>query len=268
MNKLEILGGVGEGKIAPKGTATKEQAVALSVRTYEKFIEEERVLDKNIHNLDSLDKEAKTKILNEFIILPTSDYDSTIAQKMIDRISSIPTHILKTLVDKGAKMKLANNPITDEPEFAYLKGVTPRGWESTGKTWDDIPGAGGSYMTIARIGYSEPGRGHGAINLELHELSHTIDNYLGRISSSEEFQLIWKKEVKSVFGNNPYFVNYSEEYFAETMAMFYLGEDTKELLKNKAPLTYDFIDKLQKKASKISLVYNTAFLYPMKIFPS
>jgi len=31
------------------------------------------------------------------------------------------------------------------------------------------------------------------------------------------------------------------------MAMFYLGEDTKELLKNKAPLTYDFIDKLQKK---------------------
>jgi hypothetical protein len=37
MNAKEILGGVGNNKVDPKGTATREQAIALTVRTYNKF---------------------------------------------------------------------------------------------------------------------------------------------------------------------------------------------------------------------------------------
>lgn len=37
MNQKGILGGIGNNKVGPKGTATREQALALVTRTYEKF---------------------------------------------------------------------------------------------------------------------------------------------------------------------------------------------------------------------------------------
>ncbi|WP_420535002.1 anthrax toxin lethal factor-related metalloendopeptidase, partial [Bacillus mycoides] len=45
-------------------------------------------------------------------------------------------------------------------------------------TWDDVPGVGsdiGGKPVMARIGFSERGKGHGSINLELHEIAHAID---------------------------------------------------------------------------------------------
>lgn len=38
--------------------------------------------------------------------------------------------------------------------------------------------------------------------------------------------------------------NYPEEYFAETFAMFYVNFEQNQLLKQKAPETYNFIKQL------------------------
>lgn len=187
------------------------------------------------------------EIIKKLIVLPGDSYDKTEADRIVERISRIYPGILKGLSDRGIQIKLINTPITYLPEYAYLRGMLPRGWENTGKTWDDVPGVSGNPVAI-RIGYSEPGKGHGAVNLELHETAHTIDSYLfNGISGTKEFKDVWKKEVNGLFGENSYFLNYPDEYFAETFAMFFLDNDHKYELSYKAPLTFKFIEQLEEK---------------------
>ena len=180
------------------------------------------------------------------------NYDKIEANEMMDRVLKISPNILNSVYNAGVRMKLCDGPITNEPEFVRLRGITPRGWEGTGKTWDDIPGAGGHITPIARIGHSHPGTksGHGTINLELHELAHSIDNYITgvyssySISSSSNFTDIWMNEVRGILPTE-YFMLYREEYFAETFAMYYLSNSTKNELMKNAPRTYNFIMNLE-----------------------
>ncbi|WP_407081821.1 anthrax toxin lethal factor-related metalloendopeptidase [Psychrobacillus antarcticus] len=128
-----------------------------------------------------------------------------------------------------------------------MRGVTPRGWESG--TWDDVPGLGGN-PTIARIGYSDFNNGHGSKNLELHEIAHAIDIYVfDGISNSDEFKKILEKEMLSLMSSHPYpnfiYHLYPEEYFAEAFAYYYLNNERKDELKQRAPLTYSFFQKLE-----------------------
>ena len=190
---------------------------------------------------------------NLFIMPVVEDYDVEEANIMKERILSVSPLILVSLYRSGVRMKFTNGPITDEPELEYLKGVTPRGWEYTGLTWDDVPGAGGYDTPIARIGYSEPlfENNHGSINLELHEFAHSVDNYItgewndNSLSSSDEFLDIWESEVEGILSDS-YFINYNEEYFAEVFAMYYLDETSRLELVTYAPRTFDYIDNLDR----------------------
>lgn len=195
---------------------------------------------------------SKSFNISNLIILPKGNYDINEANKMIGRIEKIPSPILQELYKENVNIILSTTNITEVKEYEYLKGVTPKGWEGTGKTWDDVPGAGGKPV-VARIGYSDPGEAHGSVNLELHETAHAIDAYVfDNISSSEEYKAIWGKEVVNLFVNEAYFVNYSEEYFAETYAIFYLNEVENLKLKEKAPLTYEFIKNLEIRLSGVT----------------
>ena len=195
---------------------------------------------KCVINIESLEN-----IISNLIQLPGDSYDKTEADRIVERLSRIYPRILNGLLNKGIHIKLINTPITDLPEYAFLKGMLPRGWENTGKTWNDVPGVSGNPIAI-RIGYSEPGKGHGAVNLELHETAHTVDGYLfNAISGTKKFKDIWKKEVTDLFGENSYFLNYCDEYFAEAFAMFYLDNEHKYELSNRAPLTFKFIQNLE-----------------------
>src|SRR5699024_1880785 len=90
----------------------------------------------------------------------SSDESWQEAQKMIARMNNVENSILYQTNNNGALFILADTPITEQPEFAHLKGVVPRGHTNS---WDDIPGAGG-HVSMARIGYSDYGRGHSTIN--------------------------------------------------------------------------------------------------------
>ena len=207
-------------------------------------------LSKDIHLKFYIDRKSVSenisldKVINELIQLPKESYDVNEAKKMVDRLSKIDIRILRELLKKDVKIILSNTNVTGVEEYAYLSGVVPRGWEGTGKTWDDVPGAGGNPV-VARIGYSESGNGHGSFNLELHETAHSIDRYVfWQISSGEEFKSIMKKEAQSMFPNDNYVAVYPEEYFAETFSYYYLNNESKETLRKKAPLTYEFIKNL------------------------
>lgn len=186
---------------------------------------------------------AESNALDRVVILETKDgFNKEEAARMKERIGRIHPVIIHALSDKGLIIKLINFPLTDLAEYQFLRGEIPRGWEGTGKTWDDVPGAGGS-PAVARIGYSEASEWHGTINLELHELAHLIDSHVFDYSShTAEFTTIHKEEQLS-FLPSSYFNN-AEEYFAEAFSYFYLGGERNAILKQQAPKTYEYIKKL------------------------
>lgn len=183
-------------------------------------------------------------VLERVVTVETKgDFDQEETLKMVDRLWSIPTNILNVMHRQGVHVKLINFPLTELPEYEHLKGAVPRGWEHTPYTWDDVPGAGGQTV-VARIGYSYK-KMHSSENLELHEVAHAIDRYVfDNISYSDEFTNIHALEKKD-FLDTAYF-EYKEEYFAESFAYFYAGPETNAELEEKAPLTYKFINELQR----------------------
>ncbi len=214
--------------------------------TWDKGIElHNRTIDPEVHAVAV----ATDKALSEFVIRPhdhnvSLGHDEEI-EAIWDRLERIPIDFIEELNDKDVELILTYDPITSLSEYAHLKGVVPRGWESTGRTWDDVPGIGGDPIAV-RIGYSFDASAHGSVNLELHEVAHGIDIYtLSTVSDEADFMAIWKEEAPIMFSDAPYMVDYPIEYFAECFAYYYLNEETNLLLKEKAPKTWHFIKDLQ-----------------------
>ncbi|MGP7815971.1 anthrax toxin lethal factor-related metalloendopeptidase [Niallia sp. 01092] len=206
------------------------------------------ILLKNYPFLSPLKKELSSdaqKNLENMILLPASTFDEQEAAAIINRLNKLPATLIKKIIDKGIKVKLYTGKLTDNPTAKNLAGVIPRGYQSK-KTWDNVPGIGGGQIVLVKIGASEKGNGHGSVNLEYHELAHSIDSkVLNHYSKKRAYLNIWNKEKWVLFPNRPYFHLYAEEYFAETFAMFYTGGLEKERLKTVAPLTYEFIKSLK-----------------------
>ncbi|MFT4414120.1 anthrax toxin lethal factor-related metalloendopeptidase [Fredinandcohnia humi] len=191
-------------------------------------------------------------ILKDIILLPEKNFSETNASQMIDRINSIDSYILERLREEGVQLKLFTGNLTDEPTAAYLKGKKPRGYSEDGPTWDTVPGIGGAKVVLAKIGHSEKGKGHGSVNLELHELAHSIDVVVfDSISENPMYLSIWEKESNKLFPGRTYFTTYPEEYFAEAFAMYFLSNETRQELQSTAPLTYELFMNLKKVDSPV-----------------
>ena len=183
-------------------------------------------------------------LIGNIIILPIDPFDELKAAEIIERIDRLPFFLLKKIDSEDIKLKLFNGKLTDNPTAQYLSGIIPRGYKSQ-TTWDDVPGIGGSKTVLVKIGFSEKGKGHGSVNLELHELAHSIDKYVyNGIRYNQKFLTVWKLESAKLFPNQDYFLTFPEEYFAEAFAYYYLDSETNKLLKDKAPETYQFIKDL------------------------
>lgn len=201
-------------------------------------------------------------LLNMVDIRTSSDEANQEAWNMVSRLNHVDGRILYETNNHGARFILADTPITDQPEFEYLKGIVPKGHTNS---WDTIPGAGG-YESIARVGYSNPGQGHSAINLELHEYGHVVDSFtVGvKVSETEEFQAIHQAEVDSLFGDDSQREYYGivDEYFGEAFAMYYLNEESRNKLQNRAPRTFEFFDSFAERIISVGEVTgNTATMH-------
>ncbi|WP_068608302.1 anthrax toxin lethal factor-related metalloendopeptidase [Paenibacillus swuensis] len=187
---------------------------------------------------------SSTYLQEQLIIRPQGSYDAEEADAMVGRVFQLYPNLIEGLIYNDVHIKLTKGKITDEPEMAKYRGVIPRGWENTGKTWDDIPGSSGSTV-VARIGYSERGKGHDTENLELHETFHAVDTYLfDDISQSERFRKLWREEAGNYFWGDRYMDTYSEEYFAEVSCMMFATEASRTIVETKLPETYSFLESL------------------------
>ncbi len=185
--------------------------------------------------------------MNQLIYLPSRDFSEKEAAVMIQHVSNIPFNILNGLVQQNVHLYLFNGKLTEVEGFEHLQGVKPRGYSMNGSNWEDVPGIGGSKLVLAKIGHSKKGMGHGSLNLELHELAHSVDRYvLGNVRNNHAFQEAWKKEVTSIFPNRSYFQTFPEEYFAEAFAMYYLNDVSRLELAKHAPQTFLFFENMEK----------------------
>lgn len=220
----------------PALTLAKEEATGLTL---------DQAAKEHDLKVEINDQEVKS-LIDQLLLLPEkNNYNHDDVQDMISRIAHIHPTILQYLVVNNVKVKLFSGKLTDEPFFADLKGVSPRGWSSD-RTWDQVPGAGGDYLAAAKIGASAPGNGHGSINLELHEIAHTVErSVLKGLRNSKDFLSIWEEEAPVLFPGDQYFNSYPEEYFAEVFAMYYLNADMNKEVQQKAPKTYTYIQKVE-----------------------
>ena len=183
--------------------------------------------------------------LQRMFIYPEEEFDEEEALKIVQTINKLPYSLQLKIVDRGVKVKLFSGRLTDNQSAAHLKGQAPRGYVNPKTTWDDVPGMGGAHTVLVKIGASDKGKGHSSINLELHEIAHSIDKIVyDGIREDMDYLRIWGKEVDALFPSQPYFSTYPEEYFAEAFAMFYVDSEQNQLLRRKAPETYQFIKQL------------------------
>jgi Pro-Pro endopeptidase len=191
-----------------------------------------------------IETESSLQNLNQMIILPKTLFDEKAAAGIINRMANLPETLLEKINQNDITLKLFTGKLTDNQTARYLAGQIPRGY-NTQTTWDEVPGIGGSQVVLVKIGHSEKGKGHGSVNLELHEMAHSVDKLVfENVSKNKEFQLIWEEERGLLFPGNSYFILHAEEYFAETFAMYFLNEETKADLKKSAPQTYEFFQRL------------------------
>ncbi|MDC3412986.1 toxin [Aquibacillus sp. 3ASR75-11] len=222
-------------------------------RPFQGLMLSKAVAKKDIPNMNSL---SNIDLLRQLVVIPDNLEDKDELGKMIYRINQIDRPVLSLLVNQRVKVRLFQGSLTDEPLLYFLRWEKPRGWKKD-VTWTDVPGSGGGWLVSAKIGASEPGSGHGSINLELHEIGHTVYKLLKTSPVyAEKIQEIWKMEADQVYPDNAYFLNYSTEYFAEMFATYYYSDETANKIADNAPQTYQlFSDFVSLKTNKITRNY-------------
>ncbi|KAA9021687.1 anthrax toxin lethal factor-related metalloendopeptidase [Niallia endozanthoxylica] len=184
------------------------------------------------------------EVLSQIIILPVTSFNQAEAAQIISRIDRLPLSLLEKVHKEGIIIQLFNGKLTETKAAAHLENMVPRGYVQK-TTWDEIPGMGGGKVVLVKIGASHKGKGHGSVNLELHELAHSVDRLVyNELRDRQSYLEIWNLEKGNMFPDKKYYLLYPEEYFAECFAFYYLGGQYREELKRKAPLTYQYIKNL------------------------
>lgn len=144
-------------------------------------------------------------------------------------VAKMPSQALEAIKAAGGGVELvADSGITAHPDGAADRGKTPRGWEGSGRTWDNVPGAFDTETGKTIIVANRVGEGHGSANLVLHEHAHAYDNSsvattARRVSDGKD----WQAVHGAMSWPTAYQQNYSEESFAESFAAYYHGAETR-----------------------------------------
>lgn len=107
----------------------------------------------------------------------------------MESLDSLPQPLVDRVRRAGVEVRIVRSEgITGDPSHAHLKGVTPRGWEGSGSTWDSVPGG---YDVRRKVVVLAQGSNEGSVNMALHEFGHAVDarkeGGVRRLSSDRRF---------------------------------------------------------------------------------
>lgn len=177
--------------------------------------------------------------LKNLIHLPYDQTNKVITNRMIQEVAKVDTELVvgsAYLTDDN--YIFIDGYVTAAYDNFDLIGLDARGLDVT---FDQVPGVCCFPMTV-KIGYSGS-----SVNIVLHEFGHSIDLVLLLgLSYQEEFLGIHVAEKELVFPGDDY-MDYPEEYFAESFAYYYDSDSSNSYLLEHAPQTHAFIESLVKR---------------------
>ncbi|MDQ3235229.1 MAG: hypothetical protein M3Q07_25755 [Pseudobdellovibrionaceae bacterium] len=156
----------------------------------------------------------------------------------LNELNAMPQAFLDVMRE-SISINLTAGSITEFAVFAHLKGVTPRGWEGSGYTWDDVPGAGSTGGLYLGDSY----RANNAMSLAVHEASHSVDTARS-IRTDPIFLNAYNAEKNSPHAEDPnpaYRLQNPEEYLAMAIDEYYCRQETRNQLQKMYPKAYAFV---------------------------
>lgn len=181
----------------------------------------------------------------------TKDLDLKSVRKMLLNLQKVPEAIRVLCNNFGGTVIIFDGKMTDNECMNNLKGKLAI--DNPPMFWDDANGTYNYNSKTALIKRnSSPVL---TVNLELHEYGHMLDRVLGktinwkwdmeRASSTADFlsNFIGYKQSGKAKG---YCSKNSEEFFAETFALYHLSRKFRNKLGKKFPEIYYFFNKLEK----------------------
>jgi len=172
--------------------------------------------------------------------LDIRDFDLEVVEAL-KGLEHIPREMMKEAHERGYKLIVGKGNVTDFPENADLKGVTPRGWPKD-LTWETAEGMGGNPTFI---GTRQKNRISDRLRyVAQHEFGHLFDNATGimRFSDSEKFQSLHTKYKSKL---SPYEKQAGfaglQETFANKFSDYFDGPSSNNLLKKNFPDVWDYM---------------------------
>lgn len=187
--------------------------------------------------------------LKDLVHLPYDTSNTVLTDRMIEQLLKVDRELLiasSHVTDE--EIVFVNGYITDAYDNFDLRGIDARGMDVT---FDRVPGVC-CYPVTVKIGYTG-----GSVNIVLHEFGHSIDLVLMfGLSMSEEFLEIHNIEKEMIFPGDDY-MDYPEEYFAESFGYFYDSETSNNYLLEHAPLTHTYMSTL---VDRVAELYGSEFI--------
>lgn len=181
------------------------------------------------------------KTLESFEALPAEVREEALNEVM-DIYSRLPVSLITTLRQRNRGIDVVADNVTTHPAMRSYQNVRPRGW-AEGRTWSEVPGAGatGNHGTI--IAGNSLHRGHGSVDLILHEVGHTVDRYFKNRGAGMDFsssRMFTEINTATPFGplygpSASYQQSNEEENFAEMFALYFATPETRQHLSETFP---------------------------------
>jgi len=156
----------------------------------------------------------------------------------LNELNSMPESFLRIMRNK-ISVNLTKGGITEFAALSHLKGVVPRGWESTGFTWDSVPGGGTPGALYLGNSYLP----NGTYSIAIHEATHSVD-FANSIKYSSDFLEAYNAEKNSPHSSDPvpaYRLNYPEEYLAIAVDEYFCSSATRDNLYRMYPKAYRYV---------------------------
>lgn len=191
----------------------------VTLEEYQVYIQEleNKILD--LGGFDKYEQPGRWKEYDDIVIWLEDGSSVKWADQVHEKLELLPQKIIETLNDNG-----------------WMVILTPRNLE-------DVYESGVQNTVGLTIYY------HSRIYLQnnefsidyctIHEIGHALDFINNFISSDEDWKLIYETEAKDS-GLDSYFTSSSSEYFSEMFQSYFINP---ELMKENAPLSYEYMDK-------------------------
>lgn len=192
--------------------------------------------------------EAKSNLVIDY---RNVDQNQTRVVKLRAELNKIPSKFRKIAADAGIYIVFFSGDITDNPEFAHNKGVTPRNWPAN-FTWDAADGAFDGASGAVMIGIDGPNFAHQGRNIVLHEFGHALDDVLGdyyydqSLSEVIDFKTLSKTEpfYSKELRNPNYFNMHEREYIANSIDLYFKNARGNAKLQKENPTVWELINSL------------------------